>query len=102
MSITRATRTPARGRHTTGKETALFVLAATVIAIHVIDDSFLQPQPGTSAGDHVFSGLIPLALLALAGWAFPRVRSGAQGAIALTLVIPAILSGAEGLYLRGR
>ncbi|HEX5925138.1 MAG TPA: hypothetical protein VFY45_15000 [Baekduia sp.] len=60
MSIPRATRTPARGRHTTGKETALFVLAATVIAIHVIDDSFLQSQPGTSAGDHVFSGLIPL------------------------------------------
>lgn len=102
MSITRATRTPARGRHTTGKETALFVLAATVIAIHVIDDSFLQPQPGTSAGDHVFSGLIPLALLALAGWAFPRVRSGARGAIALTLVIPAILSGAEGLYYGGK
>src|SRR3954453_16350877 len=84
------------------QETALFVLAAPAVAVHVTDDNFLQPQPGTSAGDHVFSGLIPLALLALAGWAFPRVRSGARAAIALTLVIPALLSGAEGLYYGGK
>jgi hypothetical protein len=26
--------------------------AVGLIAVHVIDDSFVQPQPGTSAGDH--------------------------------------------------
>ena len=29
--------------------TRLFVLGVALIALHVIDDSFLQPQPGTSA-----------------------------------------------------
>ena len=38
---------------------------------------FFHPQPGTSAADHLVSGLVPLALLALAGWGFPRVRPGA-------------------------
>jgi hypothetical protein len=53
------TATPRSGR----REAALFVLAAALIAVHVIDDSFVQPQPGTGAGDHLFSGLVPLALL---------------------------------------
>jgi uncharacterized protein len=73
-----------------------------VIAVHVIDDSFVQPQPGTSAGDHVFSGVIPLAILALAAWAYPRVRAGARAAIALSLVVPAALSGAEAIYYADR
>jgi uncharacterized protein len=77
---------------------ALFLLAVGVIAFHVIDDSFVQPQPGTSAGDHLFSGLIPLAILALAAWAYPRVRPGARAAIALSLVLPAALSGSEAIY----
>ena len=40
----------------------LFMAAVGVIALHVIDDSFLQPQPGTSAGDHLVSGLVPLTV----------------------------------------
>jgi hypothetical protein len=35
----------------------LFVVALGAIALHVVDDSFVQPQPGTSAGDHLVSGL---------------------------------------------
>ena len=61
----------------------LFVLGLALIAIHVIDDSFVQPQAGTSASDHLVSGLVPLALLALAAWAYPRLRGGRQGAMAL-------------------
>jgi uncharacterized protein len=80
----------------------LFTIAAGVIALHVVDDSFLQPQPGTSAGDHVASGLIPLAILALMALAYPRVRPGARAAIALSLVVPALLSGAEAIYYGGR
>lgn len=80
----------------------LFTIAAGAIALHVIDDSFLQPQPGTSADDHVFSGLIPLAILALLAFAYPRVRPGARAAIALSLVVPALLSGAEAIYYGGR
>lgn len=82
--------------------TIWFAVAAGLIAVHVIDDSFVQPQPGTSAGDHAFSGLIPLAILALATYAYPRVRRGAAGAIALALVLPALLSGAEAIYYGGK
>ena len=61
----------------------LFMALTGLIALHVIDDSFLQPQPGTSAADHLVSGFVPLAALALAAVASPRVRGGWQAAIAL-------------------
>jgi len=35
------------------RELWLFLLAIVVIAVHVVDDNYLQPQPGTSAGDHL-------------------------------------------------
>jgi DNA mismatch repair protein MutL len=47
------------------RESGLFLLGVIVIALHVLDDSFLQPSPGTSAGDHLVSGLVPLAVLAV-------------------------------------
>jgi uncharacterized protein len=47
-------------------ERRIFLVAVGVIALHVVDDSFLQPQPGTSAADHLVSGLAPLAVLGLA------------------------------------
>jgi uncharacterized protein len=80
------------------RATAVFRAAAGLIGLHVVDDSFVQPQPGTSATDHLASGLIPLALLALMAWAYPRVRPGARAAFALALVLPAALSGAEAIY----
>jgi uncharacterized protein len=79
----------------------LFRLAVAVIALHVLDDSFVQPQPGTGAGDHLVSGLVPLAGLALAAWAFPRLRAGAQGALALALGPFGIVAGAEALHYMG-
>jgi hypothetical protein len=60
----------------------LFALGVALIALHVVDDSFLQPQPGTSATDHLVSGLVPLALLGLAAWAHPRLSGGRRGALA--------------------
>ena len=80
----------------------LFLAAVGAIALHVVDDNFIQPQPGTSAGDHLFSGLIPLAVLGLAAWAYLRVGPGARATIALSLVLPAILSGAEAIYYSGK
>ncbi len=63
----------------------LFLGAIGVIALHVIDDSFLQPQPGTSAGDHLISGLVPLAALGLATASYLRVRAGGRAASALVV-----------------
>jgi MYXO-CTERM domain-containing protein len=70
------------------------VLALVVIAVHVVDDNFLQPQPGTSAADHLVSGLVPLAVLGLAAAAYPRLRAGLRAAIALALGLLGIAIGA--------
>ena len=51
----------------------VFLIAVGLIALHVLDDSFIQPEPGTSAGDHLVSGLVPFALLVGAVIAYPRV-----------------------------
>ena len=79
-------------------ETGLFVLCIAVIAVHVLDDSFVQPQPGTSAGDHLVSGLVPLAGLGLAAWAYPHLRGGRRGAIALTFGVLGIAAGIEAVH----
>jgi fermentation-respiration switch protein FrsA (DUF1100 family) len=76
-------------------------IAIAVMALHVIDDSFLQPVPGTTFADHLVSGLVPLAALALAAWAFPRMRAGARAATALMLAPFAIVLGAEAVRYWG-
>ena len=57
-------------------ESGLAVLAIGLLALHVVDDNFLQPQPGTSAADHLVSGLVPLALLAVFAVRYGRLRRG--------------------------
>ena len=47
-------------------------VAAGLVALHVVDDNFLQPPAGTSAAEHLVSGLGALAPLAVAVWAYPR------------------------------
>ena len=80
------------------REAAIFTLGITVIAVHVLDDNFLQPQPGTSAGDHLVSGLVPLAVLGFAVWAYPRLRGGRRGATALIFGVVGIVAGVEAFY----
>ena len=80
------------------REVGLFVLGVAVIALHVIDDSFVQPEPGTSAADHLVSGLAPLALLGLAAWGYPRLRGGRRGAIALVFGVFGIVASIEAVH----
>src|SRR3954452_11737711 len=87
-----------RTRQRRSRETVLFRVALAVIAAHVLDDNYVQPQPGTSPGDHVVSGLVPLTLLGLAAWAYPRLRGGRRGALALVFGVLGIAAGIEGLY----
>jgi hypothetical protein len=80
-------------------ETGLARSALALVALHVADDNFLQPEPGTSPSDHLAGGLLPLALLAAAAYAYPRLRAGARGALALSVGLLAITVGAaSGLY----
>jgi hypothetical protein len=76
----------------------VFLIGLALIALHVLDDNFLQPQPGTSPGDHVVSGLVPLAVLGLAAWAYPRLRGGRRGALALALGVFGIAAGLEAAH----
>jgi uncharacterized protein len=79
-------------------ERRIFLVGVGVIALHVVDDSFLQPQPGTSAGDHLVSGLVPLAALGLAAVAYTRVRGGARAAIALLVGVFGIVVAIEAAH----
>jgi fermentation-respiration switch protein FrsA (DUF1100 family) len=77
---------------------AVFLGAVGLIALHVADDSFFQPQPGTSAGDHLVSGLVPLAVLALGAVLYPRVRAGARAAIALAFGVFGAAASIEAVH----
>ena len=68
-----------------GHETALARLAIGLIALHVLDDNFLQPRPGTSPADHLVSGLVPVAILAVIVMVYPRLPAGVRAATAMTV-----------------
>jgi uncharacterized protein len=76
----------------------LFSVLAGVIALHIADDNFFQPNPGTSAGDHLVGGLVPIGLLALAVVAYPRVRPGAGAAMAFLAGFLGVLVGTEAVH----
>jgi hypothetical protein len=63
-----------------------------------VDDNWLQPEPGMSAGDHLVSGLVPFVLLALAAFAYARLRAGFRAAVALLVGIFGIAAGVEAAY----
>src|SRR4051794_20954394 len=66
-------------------EHRLFLAGAVIVALHLVDDSFVQPQPGTSAGDHLVSGLVPLAAVGLAAATYGRLSGVSRAAGALGL-----------------
>src|SRR6266511_5320215 len=68
------------------------------VVLHFADDTFLQPEPGTSAGDHLASGLIPIAILVAVAAIYPRLRAGARAATAMTLGAIGITVGVPGAY----
>jgi fermentation-respiration switch protein FrsA (DUF1100 family) len=79
-------------------ELRLAVASIGLVGLHVADDNFLQPEPGMSAVDHLPGGLALLALVAAGAWAYPRVRAGADAAIALLLGFLGVLAGTEAVY----
>jgi uncharacterized protein len=103
MSTTIAQPTPVeRGRAVAARataalrtETGLARVALGAVALHTVDDAFLQPNPGTSAADHLAGGLIPTALLLATAWFYPRLRAGLRAALALLFGFLGILAGIE-------
>ncbi len=76
----------------------LYAVGATVLGVHVLDDTLIQPQPGTGPGDHLAGALVPIALLALAVWAFPRLSGAGRGALALITGILGAISSIEAIH----
>jgi hypothetical protein len=85
-------------RRAVATESRLFRLAVAVLALHVADDTLVQPQRGTSAGDHLVSGLVPLASLGLAAWAYPRLPGAGRGAVALGVGVLGLSTTVEAVY----
>ena len=80
------------------REVSLAMVGIGLVALHVLDDTFLRPEPGVEPSDHLVSGLVPLALLALAAWAYRRSRPGARAAIALTVGVFGLVASVEAIY----
>jgi uncharacterized protein len=77
-------------------------LALGVAALHVVDDNFIQPQPGTSAGDHLAGGLVQTAFFLLAAWFYPRFRPGLRGTLGVVVGLFVVVMGIgeAGYYTR--
>jgi len=82
---------PGAGR----RERAIVRAGAAVLAVHVLDDTLVQPPAGTPATDHLVSAAVPVALIVLAAWAYPRLRGTVRGALALLLGLLSVAVGGE-------
>jgi uncharacterized protein len=83
-------------------EAGLARLALGIAALHVMDDNFLQPNPGTSAADHLTGGLVQAGLFVLFAWAYPRLRPGLRGTLAVFFGLLTVVMGVgeAGYYTR--
>src|SRR5215207_4409050 len=86
--------TSARRRIAGRRETLSFRAALAVIVVAVVDDAFVHPEPGTYAGDHLASGLVPPAIAVMAALAYPRLRPGLRGVAGLICGVLALTAGA--------
>jgi fermentation-respiration switch protein FrsA (DUF1100 family) len=80
------------------RESALFLSGIGVVAAHIVDDNFVQPEPVMSPSDHLASGLIPVAVLALGAGLFLRARAGLRAVVALLFGFFALVTASEAVY----
>jgi hypothetical protein len=77
----------------TQRETAVFRAAMGVIAVALIEDAVVFPEPGTSAGDHVAALLVPLLVALVLAWTFPRMHGGTRAAVSVACGTLALVAG---------
>jgi dienelactone hydrolase len=63
-------------------EARLFGAAMALVALHAIDYAFVDREPGTSAGDHLVSGLVVPAIAIALALAYPHARAGLRASLA--------------------
>jgi len=80
-------------------ETLVVRVAMALAALWVLDDAFWHREPGTAAGDHLASGLVPVVLAVLLALGYPRLRAGARATALLTagplMVVAGVADGAR-------
>jgi alpha-beta hydrolase superfamily lysophospholipase len=81
-----------------GLEATLALGSLAAVALHVLDDNYLQPRPGASAGDHLASGLVPVAILLAVAAAYPRLPATLRATTAMTFGALGLAIGFPGLY----
>jgi hypothetical protein len=86
------------GQQVTRLESTWFLACVGLIALHVVDDRYLQPEEGISAGDHLVSGIVPLLLLLAAALGYHRMRAGWRALTALAVGSFGLGTGAEAAF----
>jgi hypothetical protein len=78
-------------------ETLVFRVAMAAAVLWVLDDAFWHREPGTAIGEHLVSGLVPVALAVLLTLAYPRLRPGARAVAALVsgplMIVAGVVDG---------
>ena len=67
--------------------------ALLMLALAVVDDAFVHPEPGTGIGDHVASGSVPAAAALAVAVLYPRLRAGLRATVLLGYASVAIVAG---------
>ena len=65
---------PPRAQRSRPVRDQVFAVAMGLVGLAIVDDAFLQPAPGTGAGDHLLSGGVPFAIAGLLVLLHPRIR----------------------------
>jgi uncharacterized protein len=75
-----------------------FLGSTVLVALHIVDDSFLQPAAGTRPEDHLASGLVPLLILAAGAWGYLTLRAGGRALVAIALGVFGLMVTSEAAY----
>ena len=84
---------PRRAASAGRRETIVVRGALLMLALAVVDDAFVHPEPGTGIGDHVASGSVPAAAALAVAVLYPRLRAGLRATVLLGYASVAIVAG---------
>jgi uncharacterized protein len=77
-----------------GREYPLFATGIGLAILHVLDDTFVGRQPGTSVDDELFAGVVLMGILVGALFLYPRLRAGLRALLAFCLGVLIATAGA--------
>jgi pimeloyl-ACP methyl ester carboxylesterase len=74
------------------KEAALFAAGALLLAVHMVDDAFAQPESGSAAADNLLTGIGGIAVVLATALLYPRLATGWRAVAALLLGLYALVT----------